>query len=120
MTLNGAKRWHVKSILRSHNLIDLYADTPWEQEARRIDSKFESAVRTQDRGFLDELVPVEMLTHGASTAGLLAYRTRNGYLRSGEPGEPTSLASVLDAHGSEFVEDMLEFGSKLEPSPTSE
>lgn len=111
-----AKRWQVASILRSNNLEALFDGTPWEREAKRLSLEHAAAVRVQDREWLDGPLPLEMLAHGCSAAGLVAYRTDDGYLRVSEPGTPIAMADVVSMYGSSFVEDMLEFGSMRAPS----
>lgn len=110
-----SKRWHLKSILRSQNLSELFADTPWKTEASQVELGFDDAVSSQDRGFLDASVPIEMLVYGAGAAGLLVYRSDTGRLRANPPGIPIALAWVITQYGSEFAEDLLEYGSMQEP-----
>ena len=118
------KLWELVSAFREHRAIvrEVLAGPRWRDPYLEHFDRFDSQVRSQDRGTLDEVLPTELTREVAALIpDRYVYDVSERVLRSAPTtsdarGEVLTTLEVHDRFGGSVIEDVLEYGSARIPA----
>lgn len=119
------KLWELVSAFRDHRAIvrEVLAAPRWKDPYLEHFDRFDSLVRSQDRGTLDEVLPTELTREVAALIpDRYLYDVTARTLRAAPPmpdgqGEVLTTLEVHDRFGGHVIEEVLEYGSARIPIP---
>ncbi|HET9314071.1 MAG TPA: hypothetical protein VFQ51_00720 [Vicinamibacteria bacterium] len=115
------KLWELVSAFREHGAIvrDVLAGERWRDPYLGRFDRFDSLVQSQDRGTLDEVLPVELTREVAARIPDRYVYDAERVLRkatSDARGEVLTTLEVHDRFGGSLIEEVLEYGSARMPT----